>query len=302
MPRSQPSAWAIEAGGPMLVPLRYALAPAGAVSFRPRRRPTDSPMKTCTLILCLTLLAGCSSGPSVDTRYSAASQSSRVQYVILHYTSADFARSLELLTQDEVSSHYLISDESKPRIYRLVDENRRAWHSGDSTWQGRTWLNASSIGIESVHPGYTVDASGQRIWHPYPEAQIELLIELLKDIQTRHGLPPDSIIGHSDVAPQRKVDPGPQFPWQRLAEAGLLRWPDAAAVQREQAALAQLPDADWFQQALARVGYTVPRTGEWDEATRRVLAAFQMKYRPQRHDGVADLQSAALLQVLGRSD
>lgn len=257
-------------------------------------------MKARTLIFCLTLLAGCSSGPAMDTRYSAVSQSSRVQYVILHYTSADLPRSLQLLTRGQVSSHYLISDGSRPRIYRLVDEDRRAWHSGDSSWQGRTWLNASSIGIEIVHPGYTEDASGQRIWHPYPQAQIELLIELLKDIQKRHDLPVDSVIGHSDVAPQRKVDPGPQFPWQQLAEAGLLRWPDAAAVQRELGALTEVPDAGWFQQALATVGYAVPRSGTWDEATRRVLAAFQMKYRPQRHDGAPDLESAALLQVLNQ--
>src|SRR5690606_38555071 len=147
---------------PLLYPCRHLL-------------PTDRfAMKACTLILCLTLLAGCTSGPGVDTRYSAASQSSRVQYVILHYTSADLPRSLELLTQAEVSSQYLISDEARPRISRLVDESRRAWHSGDRTWQGRTWLNASSIGIEIVHPGYSEDSSGQRIWHPYPEAQIEL--------------------------------------------------------------------------------------------------------------------------------
>jgi N-acetylmuramoyl-L-alanine amidase len=257
-------------------------------------------MRACALTLCLILLASCSSGPAIDTRYTATGQSSRVQYVILHYTSADLARSLELLTRGEVSSHYLISDEAKPRIYRLVDENRRAWHSGDSTWQGRTWLNASSIGIEIVNPGYSQDANGQRVWHAYSEAQIERLIELLKDIQTRHGLPVDSIIAHSDVAPLRKVDPGPLFPWQRLAEAGLIGWPDAEAVRQQQAALPGLPDATWFQRALAGVGYNLPVSGEWDETTQRVLAAFQMKYRPQRYDGAPDLESAALLMVLSR--
>lgn len=259
-------------------------------------------MRACALTLCLTLLAGCASGPAIDTRYSATGQSSRVQYVILHYTSADLQRSLELLTRGEVSSHYLISDEAKPRIYRLVGEDRRAWHSGDSSWQGRTWLNASSIGIEIVNPGYSQDATSQRVWHPYSEAQIERLIELLKDIQARHALPVDSIIGHSDVAPLRKVDPGPQFPWKRLADAGLLSWPDAEAVRQQQAALLEVPDAAWFQQALAAVGYTLPASGQWDDATRLVLSAFQMKYRPQRYDGEPDLESAALLMVVSRSN
>lgn len=255
-------------------------------------------MKVPVLIFSLMLLAACASGPAIDTRHTSVSQTSRVQYVILHYTSADLQRSLELLTQGEVSSHYLISDETPPRIYRLVDENRRAWHAGDSVWQGRTWLNASSLGIEIVNPGYTDDASGRRTWHPYSEAQIELLIALLKDIRERHGLTVDSIIGHSDVAPQRKVDPGPQFPWQRLAAAGLVRWPTAEAVSREQAAFDTLPGAQWFQAELARVGYKVPLSGVWDEATRKVLAAFQMKYRPARYTGEPDLQSAALLRVL----
>src|SRR5690606_2055392 len=103
---------------------------------------------------------------------------------------------------------------------------------------------------------------------------------LLKDLVKRHDLPIDSIIGHSDIAPQRKVDPGPLFPWKRLADAGLIRWPDAPAVAREQAKFAQsLPTPQWFQEQLARLGYPVERSGVLDEATRKVLAAFQMKYR-----------------------
>src|SRR5690606_33849346 len=133
------------------------------------------------------------------------------------------------------------------------------------------------------------------------DAQIELLIKLLKDIRQRHQLPIDSIVGHSDVAPQRKVDPGPLFPWHRLAAAGLIRWPDAAAVQQQQRLFAAaVPDARWFQQQLRFNGFVVPDSGLWDEATRNVLAAFQMKYRPGRHDGAPDAQSAALLAVLNR--
>lgn len=254
-------------------------------------------MKAVALVLSALLLAGCASGLRIDDSLRAQGQSSRVQYIVLHYTSTDLLRSLALLTRGEVSAHYLIDDGSA-RIYRLVDEDRRAWHAGDSEWQGRTWLNASTLGIELVNQGYYEGPAG-RYWQPYGEAQIETLIALLKDLVKRHDLPVDSIIGHSDIAPQRKVDPGPLFPWKRLADAGLIRWPEPAAVAREQARFAAaLPEVIWFQEQLHKLGYAVPRTGILDQATRNVLIAFQMKYRPARYDGEPDAESAAILQVL----
>lgn len=256
-------------------------------------------MKLPLLLTLALLLAGCAGGLPVNTDYSAKGQSSRVQYIVLHYTSTDLAHSLELLAGAEVSAHYLVGDQPSPILYRLVDEDRRAWHAGDSEWQGRTWLNASTLGIEIVNAGYRERADGTREWQPYPRAQIDLLVALLKELVERHQLPPDSIVGHSDVAPQRKVDPGPLFPWQRLAEAGLIRWPAPQAVE---AALprhqASLPEASWFQGQLRQAGYRLVESGEWDEQTRNVLAAFQMKYRPARYDGQPDAQSAALLEVL----
>lgn len=254
-------------------------------------------MRLLSLALCALLLCACTSAPQIDDSFRASGQSSRVQYIVLHYTSTDFARSLALLTQGEVSAHYLIG-EGSTKVYRLVDEDRRAWHAGDSSWQGRTWLNASTIGIELVNQGY-VDGPGKRYWQPYDEAQIQALIALLKDLVKRHDLPVDSIIGHSDVAPQRKVDPGPLFPWKRLAEAGLIRWPDAAQVARRRGEFEQrLPDALWFQQQLKQVGFGLAFSGQFDEQTRNVLAAFQMKYRPARYDGQADAETAALLATL----
>ncbi|GGJ96012.1 N-acetylmuramoyl-L-alanine amidase [Pseudomonas matsuisoli] len=253
------------------------------------------------LALFLLLLAGCSSGPHIDKRYVSANHDSREQFIVLHYTSTGFEQSVKLLTHGEVSAHYLI-DRDPARIYQLVDENRRAWHAGESTWNGRTWLNSSSIGIEMINPGYRLNEDGQRVWYPYADAQIDELIVLLKDIMQRHGLGPDAVVGHSDIAPQRKVDPGPLFPWKRLADAGLIRWPDAASVERAQAVYANgLPDATWFQGELAKFGYDVPRTGLFDEQTRNVIAAFQMRYRQQRYDGQADAETAALLWVLNNS-
>lgn len=254
-------------------------------------------MKTFLLCLTLVLLAGCARGPRIDTRFVSANQDSRVQYVVLHYTSTDFMHSLALLTHGEVSAHYLI-DENPPNVYRLVDEDRRAWHAGESQWQGRTWLNASSIGIELVNRGYD-DTPDGRVWYPFSDAQIDALIDLLKDLKKRHRLVPGAIIGHMDIAPQRKVDPGPLFPWKRLGEAGLIPWPDAGEVARKQVLLAAgLPSVAWFQHQLSIQGYAVPQNGVLDQATRNVLAAFQMKYRPARYDGEPDAQTAALLLVL----
>ncbi len=257
-------------------------------------------MKTIPAVLMLLLLAGCASGPRIDTSYSSTGHDSRAQFIILHYTSTDLPRSLQLLSGRDVSSHYLIG-ESPATIYRLVDENRRAWHAGESEWNGRTWLNATSIGIELVNRGYAESADGRRLWYPYSEEQIDALVVLLKDIMARHDLKPGAIIGHSDIAPQRKVDPGPLFPWKRLAKEGLLRWPDADAVaaERMRYASAGLPTITWFQNALAAQGYRVPRHGYLDDETRNVIAAFQMKYRPARFDGEPDAETAAMLQVLG---
>lgn len=258
-------------------------------------------MKFLALLVSFIVLAGCASGPRIDTRHPSVNYDSRVQFVVVHYTSASLERSLALLTHGEVSSHYLIGDDKSGTIYKLVDENYRAWHAGESEWQGRTWLNSSSIGIEIVNPGYRDLPSG-RVWYPYSEAQVQSLIVLIKDISKRYGISPRHVIGHSDIAPLRKLDPGPLFPWKRLADAGVAVWPDEQAVARQQAVFsAQLPSITWFQEELARFGYPTPQTGELDVATRHVLAAFQMHFRPSRFDGTPDAQSAAILQVLNQT-
>ena len=241
------------------------------------------------------LLAGCAAGPPIDTTYRSSGHESRVQFVVIHFTSEGFAPSLKILTEGPVSSHYLVND-APPTIYRLVEEDRRAWHAGLSSWQGNTNLNSSSIGIEIVNTGFD-RVTGT--WAEYPEPQLRAVIELVQDIVRRHKIRPDRIVGHSDIAPQRKVDPGPKFPWKRLADVGLIPWPDAARVaQRRMSYETALPDVAWFQQVLRRHGFEVPSTGELDAATRRVISAFQMKYRPAAHDGTPDAETAALLDVL----
>ena len=273
------------------VRIRYANAlPAITVAF---------PMRALFSVLLLVVLAGCSTGLRIDRSHPSANQDNRIQFVVLHYTNASLERSLALLTHGEVSAHYLIGD-GPATVYQLVDENRRAWHAGDSQWDGRTWLNSSSIGIEIVNPGFDTTPNG-RVWYPYSEAQIQSLIALLKDIVKRNNINPRYIIGHSDIAPLRKLDPGPLFPWKRLADAGLGVWPDANAVARQQAYFnANPPTIGWYQQELARFGYAIEQTGQLDVATRHVIAAFQMRFRPQRFDGTPDAQTAAMLQVVNR--
>jgi N-acetylmuramoyl-L-alanine amidase len=258
-------------------------------------------MKYFALILSLIVLAGCASGPRFDTSHPSANYDSRIQFVVVHYTNASLERSLQLLTHGEVSSHYLIGDDKGATIYKLMDENVRAWHAGESEWNGRTWLNSSSIGIEIVNPGFE-DTPAGRVWYPYTEDQVKSLIVLLKDISKRHGIKPREIIGHSDIAPMRKLDPGPLFPWKRLAAEGLGIWPNEQLVARQQMLFAeQLPSISWFQAQLARLGYASPQTGELDVATQHVIAAFQMHFRPARFDGTPDAQTAALLLVLNQT-
>lgn len=252
------------------------------------------------VLACAALLAGCaapdgSTALKIDRSIQAVSQSSRVSFVVLHYTVADTPRSLDILSQRNVSSHYLITDEEPPRIYQLVDESRRAWHAGQSDWYGRSDLNASSIGVEIVNQG-PVDGG----WQPYSESQIQALTVLLKDVVARHQIHARNVVGHSDIAPQRKQDPGPAFPWKRLADAGLGRWYDEtkAAQLATQYRSKGLPPMHVIQKKLRHAGYAVPDTGTLDTATRRVLRAFQMHYRPARHDGKPDAETLAILDAL----
>jgi N-acetylmuramoyl-L-alanine amidase len=250
-------------------------------------------MSRVLLALAAGLLAACATTPSVDTSYRATAQDNRIQFIVLHFTSTDFDESLATLTQGNVSAHYLVRDDPV-RVYQLVDDSRRAWHAGESSWEGVTQLNAASIGIEIVNRG---DRDGE--WRDYPPKQVDAVIALVAELARKYDVPPDRVVGHSDIAPLRKIDPGPRFPWKRFADAGLAEWPatDLVAVKRATYEVTK-PDAAWFQQRLACVGYAVPRSGEFDTTTRRVLSAFQMHFRPANFDGEPDAESAAILDSL----
>jgi len=238
---------------------------------------------------------------NIDTSVNARSQGSRVRFIVLHYTVSASSRALSLLSQGEVSSHYLVTDDEPPRVYRLVDESRAAWHAGQSEWRGYTWLNSSSIGIEIVNRGPVgTAADGAPAWQPYRPSQIEAVKALVRDIAGRHGIAPENIVGHSDIAPLRKQDPGPLFPWRELSREGLGRWYDESVAQALRARFeAQgLPDMEWVRQQLARAGYAVPRGDAPEHEMQAVVAAFQMHYRPARYDGVLDAETAGVLAAL----
>ncbi|MDP2005181.1 MAG: N-acetylmuramoyl-L-alanine amidase [Rubrivivax sp.] len=274
-----------------------------------RRRPSRFAPLLAALVCAL--MAGCATAPPgppttteggvpIDATRTAKGQDSRVLFLVIHYTVANFPNSMKILTEQEVSAHYLLSDEPQPRIFRLVDENRRAWHSGGSAWGPNKRLNSSSIGIEIVHPGFMQGPNGQRLYLPFPKAQIDALVPLVQDIVKRHQIRPERILGHGEVTPSYKEDPGPTFPWQRLAELGITPpWPDATRVATQRAVFElQPPDVAWFQQALAKHGYAVEPSGLLDRQTARVLMNFQMRYRPADPSGQPDAETAALLWVL----
>ena len=182
----------------------------------------------------------------------------------------------------KVSAHYLIDEDGS--IVALVPESARAWHAGVSAWQGRERLNDSSIGIELVNPGHEWG------YRPFPEAQYGSCIALCRAILARWPVPPERVLGHSDVAPERKQDPGELFDWQRLARAGIGRWPGRGAGHPR--------SIDELQRDLGRIGYAVPRNGHLDPATCRAVAAFQRHWRPERVDGEPDQETLARIDGL----
>ena len=228
----------------------------------------------------------------------------RIRFLVMHYTEIDEAQSLDVLTQEQVSAHYVVPDHPRmkngePVVWQLVPETQRAWHAGLSDWQGTTELNAASIGIENVNIG-PIDTPQGRTWQPYPPEQVDAIIRLAKDIVTRYGIPPTRVVGHSDIAPQRKIDPGPFFPWKQLYDAGIGAWPDDATVAKDLAGRDPHAGADVraLQQKLARYGYETVTDGVLDDRTRRVLAAFQMHFRPADYSGNPDAQTDAIAQAL----
>ena len=212
-----------------------------------------------------------------------------VDILLLHYTGMKSAESALARLRDpaaKVSAHYCIDEDGT--VSRLVDEARRAWHAGVSCWAGEGNVNGRSIGIELVNPGHEFG------YRPFPAPQMAALIDLAHDILARHPIAPWRVLGHSDVAPTRKEDPGELFDWAALAAEGVGLWPAPAA------AMDPLPEVAEFQAMLSRYGYCGPGHGRLDEETRAVVTAFQRHFRPEAVTGEIDAVTAARLASLLR--
>ena len=250
--------------------------------------------------------------------------SERVRFLVMHFTAIDFDTSLRVLTQPSsspVSSHYLVPESDDPsyphedlRVYQLVDETRRAWHAGPSIWEDRSQLNDHSIGIEIVNKSHchppaesTPGAETEAVcfFPDFDPKQMELVIALSKDILARYpDISPTRVIGHGDIIPQWKIDPGPKFPWQQLAEAGIGAWFDDETVTRHLDYLNGNTTSDResvrlrFAQWLSDYGYGINPETATDEEITLYTRAFQYHFRPWKVDGEVDNHSRAILLAL----
>lgn len=245
----------------------------------------------------------------LDGLIASPNQDSRVRTLVLHYTALPLGASIAILTDPKraVSAHYLVP--SVPRndgefgVFALVPESRLARHAGVSYWQGERMLNGTSIGIEIVNGGFPAKDNRvplmTRSWEAYGQDQIAVVGQLAGDIVARHDIAPHRVVAHADVAPGRKLDPGPLFPWHTLYEIyGVGAWPDADVVEYHRIAQPFDGDIGDLQAKLLAYGYDTPQTGELDARTVDVVSAFQMHFRPTRYDGVPDAETVAILDAL----
>ncbi len=191
--------------------------------------------------------------------------------------------------QAAVSAHYLIEEDG--RVFSLVDEKQRAWHAGVSKWEEDTDINDLSVGIEIVNTGHPYPGY-ESVYKPFPEAQRAALIPLAKSNVDRHKIYPHHVLGHSDVAWRRKIDPGELFDWQRLAENRVGLWP-----QIDVSSDHELMGLDEFLNTLSKYGYD---TKDCDRESGDLISAFQRHFRPQKFDGIIDPETCAILRELIR--
>ena len=234
------------------------------------------------------------------TEYRSTNFDSRngtpIRILVMHYTGMQTGEAaLQRLCDpaSKVSAHYVVEEDG--RVFSLVDEANRAWHAGKGWWRGLENVNAASIGIEIVNPGHEFG------YRPFPHAQMEAVASLALEIVGRHGILPRDVIGHSDLAPERKEDPGELFDWQWLAEQGVGLCPKR--IQDSGFGIRVFEESDEttiraLQQGLYDYGYGVPVSGHYCEVTRKTVIAFQRHFRPKLLSGIWDGECAAILAFL----
>jgi N-acetylmuramoyl-L-alanine amidase len=220
----------------------------------------------------------------------------KLNMLVLHYTgmsTAEAAISHLCSPASEVSAHYVVLEDG--HIVQCVPEQRRAWHAGQSSWEGETDINSCSIGIEIVNPGH--DAG----YPDFPKRQIAAVTALCRSILTRYRIPAERVLAHSDVAPTRKHDPGEKFPWRTLHSSGIGLWVKPAPIVPGGTIYVlgeNNPAIKEMQELLNRYGYAVTPTGYLDGNTRDAIAAFQRHFRPEKVDGVFDISTLETLRSL----
>lgn len=233
------------------------------------------------------------------TPFRSSREGTAIDMLVLHYTGTQTSEeALDILSGTagkEVSAHYTIDEDGS--IYHHVPEDEKAWHAGISQWRGVYNVNANSVGIEIVNPGHEFG------YRAFPKSQMLAVAELCRDILDRHPLiTPRNVVGHSDVAPARKEDPGELFDWPWLAQRGIGVWPDFPYRSISNINLLMLGDAGKkvasLQRRLAEYGYSVPQTGRFCEATHQCATAFQRHFRPQDIRGIWDTDADARLDEL----
>lgn len=219
-----------------------------------------------------------------------------VDMLVIHYTGMESAEAALARMRDpdaKVSAHYVIDEDGA--VYRLVAESKRAWHAGTASWGGEANINDRSIGIELVNPGAEFG------YRPFPEAQMRGLERLAGGLLKRHPIPARHVLGHSDVAPAYKQDPGELFDWARLGAAGIGLWPEAGDLPRPQGIdkkTDKSPDILETQKLLKSFGYDISVSGEPDAATRMVITAFQRHFHPRGVSGEMDAETFAMLRAV----
>lgn len=272
-------------------------------------------MKNCAILLLLLnfLFISCSSvNYSVDnTSYNSTGKNERVRFIVLHYTATDDAGGLQTLTKGQVSAHYFITTKDSDPTYNLVPDNERAWHAGISEYRNRTNINDSSIGIEITNIGvadYENVAAQYGFFVPYDdyvefkEGQIKKVGHLVKALCKKYKIDPTNVVGHSDVAPLRKIDPGAKFPWERLyKEYGVGAWYDERDKKfYENQEVYDATPIRVIKAEFRKYGYRMNDTDEWDEPSRRVVYNFQAHFNPQKLSGDMDLETFAILKALNK--